>query len=154
MPATTGGDKEADPLIGPMFALDLGGAITGYFTEVAGLSSETKVIVQHTVGDKGMQVIKKIPGNLEYEDITLKRGVTDSLEIWEWRKLVEEGKVSEARKNGSITMYTQDFTPVAQWTIINAWPTKVSGPQLSAGSNEVAVEELRITHEGMKRVKV
>jgi phage tail-like protein len=137
-----------------MFSLDMGGSVTGYFTECAGLGSEHEVITQHVVGDKGMQIIKKIPGNLKYEDLTLKRGVTPNLEIWDWRKLVEEGKVAEARKNGSITMYTQDFEPVAQWTIENAWPVKVSGPQLAAGSNEVALEELRITHEGMKRVKI
>jgi phage tail-like protein len=101
-----------------------------------------------------MQIIKRIPGNLKYEDITLKRGVTPNLEIWDWRKLVEDGKVAEARKNGSITMYTQEGEPVAQWDFENAWPVKVSGPQLASGSNEVALEELRITHEGMHRVKI
>lgn len=154
MPVTSGGEPSEDPLIGAMFGLDLGGSITGFFTEVAGLSSETKVITEHAVSDKGKATLKRIPGNIEYEDITLKRGVTPNLEIWDWRKLVEDGKVADARKNGSITMYAQDSTPVAQWTIVNAWPTKVSGPQLAAGSNDVACEELKITHEGLHRVKI
>ena len=148
------GEPTTDPLSSPMFSLDFQGSVAGYFTECAGLGSESEVITQYVTGDKGMQVIKRIPGNMKYEDITLKRGVTENLEIWEWRKQVEDGDVKSARKNGAITMYTQDLKPVAQWTFYNAWPVKVSGPQLSAGSNEVAVEELRITHEGMHRVKI
>jgi phage tail-like protein len=154
MPQTTGGTPSEDPLIGPMFYLDLGNNVTGYFTECAGLGSETEVITQHVVGEKGVQILKRIPGNLKYEDITLKRGVTPDLQLWAWRKLVEDGKVGEARCDGSVTMYTQEGDPIATWEFYNAWPVKVSGPQLSAGSNEVALEELRITHEGMKRMKI
>ena len=154
MPAVGSSEPTEDPLSSPMFSLEFQGVISGWFSECSGLGSETEVITQYVTGDKGMQIIKRIPGNMKYEDITLKRGVTPSLDIWDWRQQVEDGKVGEARKNGAITMYNQRLEPVAQWTFENAWPVKVSGPQLSAGSNEVALEELRITHEGMHRVKI
>jgi phage tail-like protein len=72
--------------------------------------------------------------------------------MWQWRKLVEQGKIDEARKNGTITMYNQQGEPVARWNFINAWPSKLTGPSANASNNEVAIEELEITHEGYERV--
>ena len=44
------------------------------------------------------------------------------MDMWKWRKLVEEGKIDDARENGSITMYDTDGGAVARWDLINAWP--------------------------------
>jgi phage tail-like protein len=49
-------------------------------------------------------------------------------------------------------MYSQDGTEVARWNFVNAWPSKLTGPSANAGNNEVAIEELEITHEGYERV--
>src|SRR5579883_1846594 len=83
---------------------------------------------------------------------TLKRGITDAMDMWKWRKLVEQGDIDSARKNGSITMYNQQGTAVAKWNFTNAWPSKLTGPSANAGNNEVAIEELELTHEGYERV--
>jgi phage tail-like protein len=96
----------------------------------------------------------KIPGPLKWQNIVLKRGVTGDMEIWDWRKLVEEGNVDKARLDGSITMYNQGHKEIARWNFFSAWPLKVSGPSLNSGSNEIAVEELTIVHEKMERVKI
>ncbi|HKW21023.1 MAG TPA: phage tail protein, partial [Ktedonobacterales bacterium] len=95
---------------------------------------------------------KKVPGRMKWNNITLKRGITDAMDMWQWRKMVEQGKIDDARKNGSIIMYSQDGTEVARWNFINAWPSKLTGPSANAGNNEVAIEELEITHEGYERV--
>ncbi len=97
--------------------------------------------------------MKKIPGRMKWGDITLKRGMTDDMDMWKWRQLVEEGKIDEARKNGSIVMFDQKGSEVARWDLINAWPSKISGPTANAGSNEIAIEELTVCHESYKRVK-
>jgi len=70
----------------------------------------------------------------------------------DWRKLVEEGKVKDARKNGSIVMYNQMNEAIARWDFVEAWPSKLAGPTANATNNEVGIEELEITHEGYKRV--
>ena len=62
--------------------------------------------------------------------------------------------MKDARKHGSITVYSAEGTPLAKWSFTNAWPSKLSGPSLNATSNEVAVEEITIVHEGMTREKV
>jgi phage tail-like protein len=73
------------------------------------------------------------------------------MELWEWRKEVEDGKVDKARRNGTIKVYDRNNTPVAEWTFVKGWPSNLSGPSLGADSNEVAVEELTIVHEGIVR---
>jgi phage tail-like protein len=142
-----------DPLLGFNFMLELEGAVAGYFTECNGIGSEHEVI-EHKVVDKGgHEIIRKIPGRLKFTDITLKRGITSDMKIWEWRDLAVIGKIADARKNCTITMLSRDYKPVATWHFANAWPSKVTGPSLKADSNEIGVEEITIVHEGMYREK-
>lgn len=146
-------DPNELPLVGFHFALELSGKVAGYFTECSGIGSEHEVVEHKVVTPDGHQKVMKIPGRLKWGDITLKKGVTSDMKIWEWRKLVEEGKVEQARANGTITMYDQELAPVAEWTFERAWPTKVSGPTPKSDGNEISLEELTITHEYIKRVK-
>lgn len=142
-----------DPMIGAHFEVSLG-AITGYFTEVGGLGSESE-IVEHKIIAKGAKesIVRKIPGRLKWGDITLKRGITKNLDMYKWRKQVEDGKVEAARLDGTIIMYDQTMTPIAEWNFFKGWPSKISGPSLSSDGNAVGVEELTIVHEGIKRTK-
>ena len=143
---------DKDPLVSSWFGVEFQGQIVGAFRECTGLGSENEVVEYKASGQKGEYVIKKVPGRLKWTNITLKRGVTDSMEAWKWRKLVEQGKITDARKNGTITMYNQQGDPVAKWNFTNAWPSKLNGPSANAGNNEVAIEELELTHEGYERV--
>lgn len=138
--------RDTDPLVGFHFVLDLEGVATGYFTEINGIGSENEVIDHETY-----QIFQQIPGRLKWGDITLKRGVTASMDIWQWRKMVEDGKVEDARTNGSIIMLDQELNPVARWDFINAWPSKISGPQMQSDSNNYGLEELTIVHEYIVR---
>jgi phage tail-like protein len=126
--------------------------ITGYFTEVSGLGSEHEIIEHKVVDESGHDLVMKIPGRLKWTDITLKRGITSNMDIWDWRKQVEDGDVQGARKNGSIVMYDQSYSQVARWNFANAWPSKVTGPSLNAQNNEFGIEEMVIVHEGIERV--
>lgn len=140
-----------DPLVSFNFGLDLSGAVVGYFTEVSGLGSETEVI-EHKIVKDGKEIVRKIPGRLKWGDITLKRGITASMDIWDWRKQVEDGDVASARKNGSIYMLDQEANEVARWNFEAGWPSKVSGPSIKSDSNEIGVEELVIVHEYITRI--
>ena len=147
------GDRSmADPLVGFHFMVEIKSQFTGAFRECSGLGSENEIVEYPSADEKGVTVLLKVPGKLKWENITLKRGITDNMDLWTWRKLVEDGKVEEARQNGSIVMFDQANTPKARWDFVNAWPAKLSGPQLNASNNEIAVEELVIAHEGIQRV--
>lgn len=141
-----------DPLVGFHYAVEIQGMVTGYFTECSGLGSEHEIIEHKIVDDNGNEVIMKIPGRLKWDNVTLKRGITDNMDIWDWRKTVEDGDVESARANGSIVMFDQHLTEMARWNFENAWPLKVSGPSVKSDSNEIGIEELTIAHEGLWRV--
>jgi phage tail-like protein len=142
-----------DPLVGFHYAVEVQGVVTGYFTECSGIGSEHEIIEHKVVDEKGRELIQKIPGRLKWQDVTLKRGITDNMDIWDWREQVVQGKVDDARRNGSIVMFNQALDEVARWNFENAWPLKVSGPSVKSDSNEFGIEELVITHEGLYREK-
>ena len=142
-----------DPLAVFHYGVEVQGEVTGYFTECSGIGSENELIEHKVVDDKGRESIHKIPGRLKWQDITLKRGITNNMDIWDWRELIVNGQVEDARRNGSVIMYNQKLEEVARWNFENAWPLKVSGPSMKSDSNEFGIEELVITHEGLYREK-
>lgn len=144
--------EREDPLVGFHFSVDIQGVIKGYFTEVSGLGSEHEVIEHKVINESGHEMVLKIPGRLKWENIVLKRGITSSMDIWDWRKKVEDGAVDGNRHDGSIVMFNQEFKPVARWEFKQAWPVKVTGPQPKADSNEIGIEELTLAHEYINRV--
>lgn len=148
---TRGSGTEMDPLIGFNFRLDISGQMAGYFMECAGIGSENEVIDHKVVDDQGQELIRKIPGRLKWNDVTLKRGITEDMAIWDWRQIVVEGKMDDARTNCSIHMLDRGYEDVATWNFVLAWPSKVTGPAVKSDSNEIGVEEVTIVHEGMIR---
>lgn len=139
-----------DPLVGFQFALDVND-MTGYFTEVSGIGSENAVTTHKVVTAEGKEVTLQIPGRVEWGEITLKRGLTTNIEFWDWRETVVMGTVAEARKDCTITMFDREYTGVVTWTLLNAWPSKISGPSIAADSNDFTIEELTLVHEGLYR---
>jgi phage tail-like protein len=90
---------------------------------------------------------------MKWNNIVLKRGITDAMDLWDWRGQVEQGKVEEARKNGSITMHNQNGDAIARWDFVDVWPSKITGPTYNATNNEIGIEEMELVHTGYKRVK-
>ena len=145
--------EREDPLVAFKFGLEIEGKLSGYFTQVSGIGSETEVIQQKVVNSEtGETIIQQIPGRLSWTPVTLKRGVTSSMDIWEWRQDVVDGKIEDARTNCSITAYNQANEEIARWNLENAWPSKVIGPEMDSGSTTYMMEEVTIVHEGVLRV--
>ncbi len=141
-----------DPLLSFHFALQVDGALSGLFTHVGGLGSENEVVELKAVKD-GKEIVQVQPGRLKWNPISLKRGITTSLDIWDWRQKVVEGKMGDARKPASIIAYSSDGTAVAKWDMVNAWPSKVTGPEFDSTTGNIMFEEVTIVFEGVTRVK-
>ena len=90
-----------------------------------------------------------MPGQTKYSNITLKRGITDDHSLWDWREKTIEGKTE--RKNGSIVLMNESGEEKLRWNFVDGWPTKWTGPSFNATANEVAIEQLDIVHEGVKK---
>ena len=110
-------------------------------------------------GDSAASAVRLTPhGSLKWTDITLKRGITASMDMTNWRQLVVDGRIQEARKNGSIVLYDATHAPVAQWNFEGAWPQKVQSGGFDStasgsGSPFRAWEALTLTVESVTRVR-
>lgn len=145
--------RKSDPALSFQFSVEVSGIvpITGLFMEIGGLETEHSVIEHKTVDVLGRAHVQMVPGRPRWGNVRLRRGVTDSMGFWIWHQLVGVGAVSLARAHVSIILYDRHYSPVAQWDLESAWPSKVTGPQIRADSSEVAVEEVTLSHEGISR---
>lgn len=96
---------------------------------------------------------RKLSGLTKYGTITLKKGLTDSMELYNWKKQVEDSGAIKARKSMSLILIDEEGNEKAQWDIQDAWPTKYDSSDFSAKANEVVIESFEIVHEGVKRTK-
>ena len=142
---------QRDPLIGAHFALDVDGVVSAFFKEATGFNNSSEVVTHQAVDERGGTVIQKIPGTLTWDDIVLRRGITDDKGLWDWRQKVIDGQVGDARANGSVIMYNSAQEEVARFNFFNGWPSGWKGPDVSSEDQSVAIEEITITHEGLTR---
>lgn len=151
MPAATDPVK-GDPLLTFLFVVDFGDKLKNVaFTEVGGISKEFEVVEHKVMTSKGSQIVRKIPGRTKWGELTLKRGITTNMDVYKWRKMVEDGAVDKARTNGTITMFDQTLKPAAKWNVEAAWPSKINGPSFKADGNDVATEEITVVYEHIER---
>ena len=129
------------------FEVDWGGTQVA-FSEVTGLNTEVQVIEYRDGANKEYSMLK-MPGLVKHGNITLKRGVfAKDNEYFDWVKTVKLNKVE--RRDITIKLLDEDHNPVMTWTVANAWPTKITSPDLKASGNEAAIETLELAHEGVK----
>jgi phage tail-like protein len=84
--------------------------------------------------------------------LTLKRGMSQSMELSAWHEAVIQGNIVAARKSAGLVMYDSDGKPVARYQLENAWPSKIELGGLKAGSNEVLMGTVTIVAERIQLV--
>jgi|SRR5688572_26768553 len=121
----------------------------GGFSDVSGLMTETTV-AEYRNGNDPENHVQKMPGLHKVGDVTLKRGIVRSDDLWQW--------IEDVRRNGTTAKRTvvirlRDETgqDVQAWTLNRAFPLKYTGPTLAAkGGGDVAMEELVLAVEGLE----
>ena len=136
-----------DPYRGFNFRVEIDGITQAGFQECSGLDASTDV-VDYREGTEANHV-RKLTGLNKYSAIGLKRGITDSDELWKWRKTVIDGKTE--RKNGSIVLMDESGAEKLRWNFSDAWPSKWTGPAFNSTGSAIAVESLELTHEEVKK---
>ena len=136
-----------DPYRSYNFLVEMDGITQAGFQECAGLDTQTDSIDYREGSDPNHQ--RKLPGLNKFSPITLKRGITDSPELWNWRQSVVDGKIQ--RKNGSVILLDDTGSEKLRWNFTEAWPSKWTGPAFNAATSAIAVETLEITLEEVKR---
>ena len=139
-----------DPYRAARFLLEIDGITRAGFTECS-IPDSTQDPIEYREGNEGFTV-RKIPGMIKYGNLTLKWGTTDTMELYEWRKQVEECKMKDARRNIAVVLLDDEGSAKARWEFFMAWPTKYDAPDLNATSSDIAIETREIANEGMTRV--
>ncbi|KAA6345998.1 hypothetical protein EZS27_005578 [termite gut metagenome] len=128
------------------FAVEVAG-LDASFQEVSGLEMEAQVIEYRHGNSKEFSTIK-MPGIKKYSDITLKKGVfKGDNKFWDWFNKIKMNTIE--RQPMTIKLLDEAGSPTMVWTLINAFPTKITSTDLKSDGNEVAVETLVVAHEGL-----
>ncbi|WP_166240037.1 phage tail protein [Paenibacillus turpanensis] len=130
------------------FQVEIKGLIVGGFSEVTGMQAETEVMEYREGGvNTHLHYFQK---QTKFSRIVLKRGLSQSPELWEWYESSIIGK--SKRTNGSIILFSEAGEEVCRWNFFDAYPVKWVGPHLQATSGSIAIESIEIVHHGLKTI--
>jgi phage tail-like protein len=118
------------------------------FQEISGLDIEIETVIFRE-GSSPVDSERKMPGLRKFTNITLKRGlIKGDNEFFEWINTKQMSTIE--RRDLNIILLDEQHQPAVVWKVKNAFPVKYTGPLLTANSNEIAVESLELTHEGIE----
>jgi phage tail-like protein len=121
----------------------------GGFSDVSGLNTEMTIAEYRNGNDKPNHV-RKVPGVHKVGDVTLKRGIVNSSDLWAWITQTRTQGVG-AKRTVVITLLNEGGAPVQKWTLGGVVPMKYTGPTLAAkGGGDVAMEELVLSSESLE----
>jgi phage tail-like protein len=136
-----------DPFMSYNFVVELEGMIVGGFSEVSGLESQIETEDYREGGVNNY--VHHFPKQTTQSNLVLTKGIAGIGSLWDWYYNATQGIIQ--RKNGTIMMLNQQQIPVMWWNFYNAYPTKWTGPQFNASSENVAVEAVELVHEGLSK---
>jgi phage tail-like protein len=143
--------QRRDPYGNYRFKVEISGIAQAGFCEVVIPESASEVILVRDGTETA--TVRKQAGLTSNGNLILKWGLTASMELYNWRKAIEQGKIGTSRRNISVILMDEESNDAARWDFANAWPSKYKAPDLNAKGNEVAIETLEIVFESMQRSK-
>jgi len=135
------------------FLVDLGTGQTdgpqAGFQECSGIGMEVDV-VEYRNGNEKENGVRKLTGLARYPDVTLKRGIIGSLDLYQWLDEIRNGDET-AYRTVTVRLMNEDHTTVVEeWKLLRARIVKhVSGP-FDARRSDVAMEELTLAYERLQ----
>ena len=138
---------DPDSSVGHSFGLELDGVTIKQINEVSGLTFEQEMIELKENTPDGDVVVRRLPGRPKAGDVTLTRGLSADHAFEKWIKEFRSGQVRASRKNGAIIVYDFEGTPIATYSLINAWPKRLTIGTLKAGDTSVPTETLVVAYE-------
>ncbi len=135
------------------FLVDLGtGATDGPeagFQECSPITMSVDVIEYRNGNDKENNP-RKLPGLSKVTDVTLKRGIIGSLNLYEWLNQVRNGDAGAVR-TVVISLQNEDHTAIVMtWKLLRARIVKHTSGPLNAKGTDVAIEELTLAYERLE----
>jgi phage tail-like protein len=136
-----------DPLRNFRFRVEFDGQQVAGFSEVL-IGATTTDVIEYREGNEPTR-LRKLPGLHKSANVTLKRGITASLELYNWHKQVIQGQI--ARKNVVIVVADESGAEQVRFIVSEAWPVKYDTSDLNGKGSEVLIELLELANEGIER---
>jgi len=135
------------------FLVDLGDGNTdgpqAGFQEISGIGMEVTVS-ETRMGNHKENSVMKITGLNKATDVTMKRGVIGSLNLYKWLDDIRNGN-QNALRTVTIQLQNEDHTAVVQtWKLMRARITKHTSGPFNAKGTDVAMEELVLAYERLE----
>ncbi len=143
--------QRVDPFATFKFHVEIGDIKEAAFAECSGLDMSTEV-EQYSEGGLN-EYVHKFPGRTKHSNVTLKRGLAVSNELFKWYQEMEEalltGKPVEFKKV-TITLHATADRHSITWTLADAFPVKWTAPGFKADEGAaVAIESIEFAHHGI-----
>ena len=120
----------------------------GGFSECTGLDMSLEV-EEYKEGGRH-EAILQFPTRVKWGHITLKKGVGAGTALWDWHYGFAEGRGK--RRDGLIVLMNDLHIPNNIWYFRRGLPVKYTAPTMNAGQSNVAIESIKIAHEGIFQV--
>lgn len=122
------------------------------FAEVDGLEITMQPKTIREGGNNGEQI--HLPGPVAYGQLTLKRGMTDNLDLWTWLEQTLHADGLGLRTDLDVVLFdSQGRTEAARFRLRRCVPVKLRAPGLVALDGGIAIEEMQVAYERLERVK-
>ncbi len=143
--------KRVDPFAAFKFVVEVEGILKAFFMECSGLEISTDVFEYQEGGLN--EYTHKLPGRMKLSNVTLKRGVAVSNELYNWFKKMTDDILSGtaiSKKKVTIKLYsTVSNDKSMTWTLQDAFPVKWVGPSFKTDDSSIAVETIEFAHHGI-----
>ena len=135
------------------FLVDLGNGVTegpaAGFQEVSGIGMEVTV-TEYRNGNSKENSVMKITGLSKSTDVTMKRGIIGSLDLYQWLNQVRNGD-QNALRTVTIQLQNEDRTEIVQtWKLLRARIIKHTSGPFNAKGTDVAMEEIVLAYERLE----
>jgi phage tail-like protein len=133
------------------FTVEVDEVEVGGFQEISGLAVQVETETYREGGRN--ESVHQLPGQVNHDNLVLKRGLTNRRVLWDWTRDVRSSSVQndEIQRNVRVMLrggYKSDR--MWGWEFRNAYPVRWDGPDLvSDGSGtSVAVQSIEFAHDG------
>ena len=141
---------DLDVSVGHSFGLEVDGVAITHIQEVSGLKMEQDVIEMKHNTPEGKYVNKKLPGRPKSGEMTFTRGLTNSSSFDKWIKDGHLGKMSDARKGGTVIVFDYEGNAIKRYKFTNGWAKALEISTMKAGDTSVLTEKLTMTFESLE----
>lgn len=138
-----------DPYLDFRFHVQIDSLVVAGFSEVSGLEAELGVEEYEEGGTNAY--VHRLPTRFSYPPLTLRRGLTASVELHDWLARSVHGPVE--RRDGQVVLLDARGVPQWGWSFTAAYPVTWTGPDLQAGQGSVAIETLELVHNGLSKME-